>query len=80
MRKKTTVHMEEDTHQWFIRMRAITGQSNRELLQNAIKLYAALLNYEKFSSLDIPESEVIRRALVEFVNNSEPVCLPKSFD
>ena len=80
MKKKTTIYLDEDSHQWFIRMRAIVGLARPALIFNAVKLYAALLDEEKFSSLGIPSSETVRQSLIAYVDNEEPITLPQRFD
>ncbi len=80
MRTKTTIYREEDTKKWFVRMKAITGMTHKELLHNAVKLYAAVLSDEAFLTIDGTEFEAVKRVLIDFVESPEPVCLPKRFD
>ncbi len=80
MRKQTTIYLDEDTLTWFQRRKAIDGKDRRQLIHEAVTIYAALMDRQTLDALFADQSAHVRKVLLGFRDSATEVPLPKTFE
>jgi len=80
VRTRTTIYLEEDSQEWLKRRVAIDGKKQTILLNEAVKMYAIVLDRAVLESLFADQSEAIRQTLLDYRDTACAVPLPQTFE